>query len=67
MDKLLLRPEEAAAALGIARTKVWALLASGEIESLKVGRRRLIPANAVSTFVERLRQENAAQVVETEP
>ena len=49
-------------ALGIARTKVWALLATGEIESLKVGRRRLVPADAVSAYVERLRATNAESV-----
>ncbi len=58
MEKLLLRPEECAAALGIARTKVWALLANGEIESVKVGRRRLVPADAIDAFVARLREQH---------
>lgn len=60
MERLLLRPEECAATLGIARTKIWALLAAGEIESVKVGRRRLVPADAIDAFVARLREENAA-------
>ena len=35
--------EEAADALGIGRTLVFQLLRSGELQSIRVGRRRLIP------------------------
>lgn len=55
MEKLLLRPEEAAEALGLGRTKLYSLIAAGEIESLTIGKRRLIPREAVSDFVERAR------------
>ena len=60
MDKLLLRPEECAAALGIGRSKVYQLLLSGQIESLTIGRRRLIPRDALEVFVERQRRDVAA-------
>lgn len=56
MDRLLNSPEETAALLGIGRTRVFALLAAGEIESVRVGRRRLIPTAAVEDFVARLRE-----------
>ena len=58
MEKLLLRPEEVAAATGLGRTKIYELLALGEIESVTCGRRRLIPADSVSAFVARLRENS---------
>jgi excisionase family DNA binding protein len=43
MDKLLLSVDDVASTLSILRTQVFALIASGELQSLKVGRRRLVP------------------------
>jgi excisionase family DNA binding protein len=43
---------EAAAALGIGRSAVYDELAAGRLRSLKVGRRRLIPAGAVREYIE---------------
>ena len=37
MDRLLLRPAEAAEAIGIGRSKVYELLASGDLPSIRVG------------------------------
>lgn len=62
MEKLLLRPEEVAEATGLGRTKIYALLALGEIESVTCGRRRLIPVAAVEAFVTQLREEGARAV-----
>ena len=42
---------EAASALGIQRSKLYGLIAAGELRSVKVGRRRLIPAGAVAEFI----------------
>lgn len=42
MEKLLLRPEEAALMLGLSRTTLYALLSRGEIASVRVGRSRRI-------------------------
>ena len=58
MEKLLLRPEEVAQVTGLGRTKIYQLLALGEIESVTCGRRRLIPTDAVSAFVARLREND---------
>ena len=58
MEKLLLKDSEACAAIGVSRTVLWDLLRRGEIESLKIGRSRRIPADALATYVERLRSEN---------
>lgn len=42
---------KAAAALGIGRSKLYQLLSSGEITSVKVGSRRMIPPSSMATFV----------------
>lgn len=57
MEKLLLKPEEAADALGIGRSLLYQLLARGELESVKIGRCRRIPADALQELVARLRGE----------
>jgi excisionase family DNA binding protein len=55
---LLLTPERAAERLDIGRTRLYELLAAGEIESVKVGRSRRIPAAALAHYVERLRAQH---------
>ena len=52
---LLLTAEHAAISLGICRTKVYELLRSGELESVRIGASRRIPAAALSHYVEGLR------------
>jgi excisionase family DNA binding protein len=54
---VLLNIPEAACALGIGRSLLYELLAGGEIASVSIGRRRLIPADALAAYVERLRKE----------
>ncbi len=54
---LLLKPEEAAEALGIARTRVYQLMRAGEIRSVKIGKVRRIPVAALAAYVERLQGE----------
>ena len=51
MGQLLLRPEEAATSLGISRTKLFELIGSGEIESIRIGSARRIPADALEDWV----------------
>ncbi|MDE3097524.1 MAG: excisionase family DNA-binding protein [Chloroflexota bacterium] len=61
-EKLLLRPEEAAEAVGIGRTEVFRLIRNGELESVMVGaRRRRIPVDALRDYVRRLREAAAAR------
>jgi excisionase family DNA binding protein len=60
MEKLLLTAEETAKVLGIGRSKVYELLRSGAIQSVRIGARRRIPAAAIIDYVERLRREAAA-------
>jgi excisionase family DNA binding protein len=51
MDKLLLTPVEAATVLGVGRSKVYQLLKSGQLTSVRIGRSRRVPAEAVQEFV----------------
>ena len=44
--------EEAAQQLSISRSVMFGLIMSGEIRSLKIGRRRLVPVAAIDEFVE---------------
>jgi excisionase family DNA binding protein len=57
---LLFSVEEAAQLLGIGRTFMFQLVATGEISSLKIGKRRKIPREALDQYIERLRSEQAA-------
>jgi excisionase family DNA binding protein len=45
---------------GIGHTKYYALLASGELRSVQIGRRRLVPAVAIEEFIERRLAEQSA-------
>ncbi|RSN59586.1 excisionase [Actinomadura sp. WAC 06369] len=56
--KLLTVPE-VMAALRLGRCKVYDLIRSGELESVKVGRARRVPADAVDAFIDNLREEAA--------
>lgn len=58
IPRLLVTPLEAATALGVSRTRVFALLASGAIESVRVGRSRRITVSALEDFVAALRDES---------
>jgi excisionase family DNA binding protein len=51
---LLMTVEEAAELLRLGRTRMYELVMSGRIVSVKVGRRRLIPRKSLEEFVESL-------------
>ena len=55
--RLLVTPEEAAAALGISRTRVYALLGAKKIRSVRIGKVRRIAVAELEAFVERLHAE----------
>ena len=52
MEKLLLRPVEAAQLLGIGRTKVYELLAAGELPSIKIGACVRIPVDELRQWIQ---------------
>ena len=51
MDKLLLKPAEAADAMGMGRSKIYELLASGELPSIRVGSSLRVPVKALSDWI----------------
>ena len=55
--KLLLTPKMVAARLSVAESTVYQLLTNGTIESVTIGRARRIPADALISYVNRLREE----------
>jgi excisionase family DNA binding protein len=59
MDKLLYRPKEAAKTLGIGRDKLYDLIRSGRLESVKDGGARFITADAMLAYVALLRAESS--------
>jgi excisionase family DNA binding protein len=57
MEKLLYRPKEAASALGIGRDKLYDLMRSGRLRSVKDGGARFITADALADYVAMLEAE----------
>ena len=51
MEKLLLRPEDAAEVLSIGRSAIYELMKRGELPSVKIGRSRRITVAAVEEFL----------------
>jgi len=56
-EKRLLTVAEAARRLGIGRSHAYIYVLRGELESVKLGRSRRVPVEAIEEFVERLRSE----------
>jgi len=65
-NALLLSVEQCAEMLGVGRTFVYALLAKGRLESLKLGKRRLIPREALEAFIKSERELQAAAAEEAQ-
>lgn len=53
-ERMLYPINEAADQLGIGRSKVYQLIVSSQLETVKIGRRTLVPAEALTQYVERL-------------
>jgi excisionase family DNA binding protein len=53
----LLTVERAAETLSIGRTAMFALIKSGEVESVRVGRLRRVPADEIDAYIARLQTE----------
>lgn len=54
---LLITIEQAARLLCLGRTRTYELVLAGRIQSVKVGRRRLVVRRALDTFVDQLLAE----------
>jgi excisionase family DNA binding protein len=51
MDKLLLRPTEAADVIGVGRSKVYELIAKGVIPSVRIGSSVRVPVDALRAWI----------------
>lgn len=51
--------EEAARVIGVARSTLYEIAARGEIESFKLGRRRLILVKVLDAYINRVAKEGA--------
>ena len=60
MPRLLITVPEAAKALAISRSKLYELLASGAIASIRIDGSRRIPLTALEEYVSRLLAERTA-------
>lgn len=56
--RLAVSPSEAARMAGIGRTKLYELIASNEIASVKLGSRRLIRVSAIEAWLDSLSAED---------
>lgn len=52
-ERALLSVEEAAEALGVSRTTMYGLIRDSEIQTVRVGRRRLVPAEEIAAYIAR--------------
>lgn len=60
LDPLLLTPEEVAEVLRVGRSKVYDLMRSNQLQSVKVGGCRRVPVAALGLLIERLTAEDVA-------
>lgn len=51
MEKILLKPTEAAEALSLGRTRVYEMLATGELPSIRIGRSIRLPVAALQRWI----------------
>jgi excisionase family DNA binding protein len=58
IEKITYSIDEFMQASSLGRTTVYELLGSGQLDSVKVGRRRIIPADSVRAFLESRRERN---------
>ena len=64
-SRLLYSVPEAARLLGVGRTYMFRLLATGQVESIKVGKLRKIPRDALSHYIDQQRPGQAPNTVKT--
>ena len=58
MEKLLLTVGEAAAVLGVGKSRVYDLMRLRQLRSVKIGRTRRVPVDCLREYVERITAED---------
>jgi excisionase family DNA binding protein len=51
VEPRLLSIKDAARVLGVGVSSVWLLIADGKLKAIRVGRRRLVPVEAIDAFI----------------
>jgi excisionase family DNA binding protein len=59
VEKFLLRPDEAAHALGVGRSKLYTLIAAGSLPSIRVGHSVRVPVGALREWIEQQAQRTS--------
>lgn len=59
VERLALTVEQTAEMLGIGRDRVYNLLRTGQLESIKIGKLRRIPRSALDSYIARLLAEGS--------
>lgn len=67
MERILYPVNEAFERLGVGRSKLYELIADGEIATVKIGRRTLIADADLRAYAERLRDEHSVVAADDEP
>jgi excisionase family DNA binding protein len=60
IDKMLYTPTEAAQALGVSRSTIYVLMATGEVPSVRIGSCRRVPVDELRRYVAGLAKKRAA-------
>jgi excisionase family DNA binding protein len=60
-EQLLLKVGEVTKRTGLGRTKIYELIAAGQLEAVHIGKAVRVPVSALEEFVEHLRVEQVAQ------
>ena len=63
VEALLLRADEAAIVLGIGRTKVFEMLASGELPAIRIGRCVRVPKDRLERWIDEQANAHAQRFV----
>ncbi|QDP95084.1 helix-turn-helix domain-containing protein [Microlunatus elymi] len=52
VSALAYRVEEAADAVGVSKSQIYELIRSGQLRTVKLGRRRLVPVQALADYID---------------
>ena len=58
MEKILLKPKEVTQYLGLSKSKVYEMITTGQLPSIRIGRCVRVPAKALEQWVEDQQNEN---------
>jgi excisionase family DNA binding protein len=59
LTDLVLTVDEAAERLRVSRWTLYNLIRSNQLRTVKIGRRRLVPVNALAEYIDQLMEEAA--------